>query len=129
MASSHMRTYVWTIVYALFSAPRVFAQTGQTSQSGSTGGTSAINVNLENPLGSTTIYQFLEKVLGLMVDIGFPVLILAIVYTGFLFVKAQRNESELGKAKQAFFYTIIGGVILLGAEIIVRAISGTISQL
>lgn len=124
-----MKIYIWTLAYAFLSVPRVFAATGQTSQSGSTGGTSAINVNLENPLGSTTIYQFLEKVLGLMVDIGFPVLILAIVYTGFLFVKAQGNESELGKAKQAFFYTIIGGVILLGAEIIVRAISGTISQL
>jgi hypothetical protein len=121
---SNMKKYIWTLAYAFLSVPRVFANAVVPGS-----GNSAITVKLDNPLGSTTIYQFLEKVLGLMVNIGFPVLILAIVYTGFLFVKAQGNESELGKAKQAFFYTIIGGVILLGAEIIVRAISGTISQL
>lgn len=119
-----MKKYIWTLAYTLLFVPRVFAADVTPGS-----GISAIKVKLDNPLGSTTIYQFLEKVLGLMVDIGFPVLVLAIVYTGFLFVKAQGNEAELGKAKQAFFYTIIGGVILLGAEIIVRAISGTINQL
>lgn len=125
-----MKKYIGIALYVFFSVQHAFANTDMNQEpEGTTFGQSAIKVKLDNPLGSTTIYQFLEKVLGLMVDIGFPVLILAIVYTGFLFVKAQGNETELGKAKQAFFWTIVGGVILLGAEIIVRAISGTINQL
>lgn len=92
-------------------------------------GTPAINSGfLPNPLGTNTdIIAVLGKVLDVMVSIGFPILILALVYTGFLFVKAQGSETEITRAKQAFLWTVVGGVVLLGASIFAEAIGGTIN--
>jgi len=89
-----------------------------------------IKQNLENPLGgTTTIYVFLEKVLKVVADIGFPVVVLAIVYSGFLYVKAQGDPGGLEEAKTALTYSIIGGAIILGAWVLAEAIGGTISTL
>ena len=61
-----------------------------------------------------------------MVSIGFPILVLALVYSGFLFVKAQGNPTEIETAKKAFFWTVVGGVVLLGSSILAGAIGGTV---
>lgn len=89
----------------------------------------AISAKLGNPLGSGTLVGFLEKILKVMVDVGWPILVLAIVYTGFLFVKAQGKPAEIEKAKTAFLWTVVGGMVLLGASILATAISGTINTL
>ncbi|MFC1614970.1 pilin [Patescibacteria group bacterium] len=110
----------YTSLAAFFaSADTVFADSG-----------SAISQNLENPLGSTTtIYVFLEKVLAVVAQIGFPVVVLAIVYSGFLYVKAQGDPGGLEEAKTALTWSIVGGAIILGAWVIAEAIGGTISTL
>ncbi|MFC1720808.1 pilin [Patescibacteria group bacterium] len=92
--------------------------------------TPVISQDLENPLrGTDTIYIFLQKVLKVVADIGFPVVVLAIVYSGFLYIKAQGNETKLGEAKTALTWSIIGGAIILGAWVLAEAIGGTISTL
>jgi|GEM_PF-1178373 len=97
---------------------------------GGSGGDSVVNTRLENPLrGTDTIYIFLQKVLKVVADIAFPVVVLAIIYSGFLYIKAQGNETELGKAKTAITWSIVGGAIVLGAWVLAKAIEGTISVL
>jgi len=87
----------------------------------------SISGKLTNPLGGIdTLWDFIAVILKIVAQIGFPIAVLAIVYTGFLFVKAQGNEAELATAKKAFFWTVIGTLVLLGAEAIGFAISGTI---
>jgi len=95
-------------------------------------GDTVINVvpkgtKLESPLGSTkTLTGFMEKILELIVKIGTPVIILAIIYSGFLFVKAQGKPEELKTARNAILWTIIGALVILGAQAIGIAIKGTI---
>jgi hypothetical protein len=85
---------------------------------------------LTNPLdGIDSLPEFLEKILGAVVDLGVIILTLAIVYVGFLFVKAQGNEEQLRSARSALMWTVIGGLVLLGAQTIGMVIRSTVDSL
>ncbi|MDD5050445.1 MAG: pilin [Candidatus Pacebacteria bacterium] len=85
---------------------------------------------LPNPLGSTCdLYTFFTKVLKVVEQLGGILVVLAIIYTGFLFVKAQGNSEELETAKRAFLWTVIGAGVLLGATVLSSIITNTINQL
>lgn len=84
---------------------------------------------LDNPISVGSFPEFIALLLKIAVQIGFPVAVLFIIYSGFLFVKAQGNEKDLEKAKKALTWTIIGTAILLGASVLSYAIQNTINQL
>lgn len=86
---------------------------------------------LNNPLNPTfsSIPLFIAGALKVMVMVALPVISLFIVYSGFLFVAAQGNESKLGEAKRNLLYVIIGSILILGAWVIATLIGGTVSQL
>ena len=84
---------------------------------------------LTNPLGKsgpTSLTEFIQKVLEKVLMVGFPVVALAIIYCGFLFVQARGNSEKLTKAKSALLYTLIGAAILLGSWAIAKLISETV---
>lgn len=79
-----------------------------------------------NPIKINTLNGFIQKILEGVIKIGIPVVALAVVYSGFLFVKAQGNSEEIGKAKDALLYTLIGAAILFGSWAIAQLISETV---
>ncbi|MDP3958284.1 MAG: TrbC/VirB2 family protein [bacterium] len=87
-------------------------------------------VKLQNPLrGINTLEQLIGKLLDIVVTLGTYVAVIFIIWSGFLFVKAQGKPEELSKAKTTFFYTIIGVALLIGAKGIQLAIEGTLTNL
>lgn len=86
---------------------------------------------LHNPLKSeySSIPEFIGAIVKIARDIGFFVAIFFIVYSGFLFVKARGNETEITKAKSVFTWTLVGTAVLLGAWLFAEAIQGTIDNL
>ncbi len=85
---------------------------------------------IRNPIaGVENLSQLLYKILEIIIQIGFPVVVLAIIYCGFLFVRAQGNESKLEEAKQALLYTVIGAAIVLGAFAISQIVESTVAGL
>lgn len=86
---------------------------------------------LQNPLGSgnNSLTAFATGIVDAVVTVGLPIAALMIVYSGFLFVMARGNPTELGKAKAAFFYAIIGIAIILAAKVLSEVIRGTINAL
>ncbi|HEY9583043.1 MAG TPA: pilin [Candidatus Paceibacterota bacterium] len=81
----------------------------------------------DNPLGSTSSFSALiEKVLEVLIQIGIPVLVVFIVYAGFLFVTAQGNEKKIEDAKSALFWAVIGGAVLVGAKVIATVVKQTV---
>lgn len=84
---------------------------------------------LTNPLRVDTLREFLDLLLGVIVQIGWPLVVLAIIWTGFLFVKGQGNEEKLRVAKNAFVWTVVGALIVLGAFAIATFVEGTVEQL
>ena len=85
-----------------------------------------------NPLGSLgpqTVTDFIKIVLQGALRIGIPILALAIIYSGFLFVAAQGKSEKLETAKKSLTYTIIGAAILLGAWALAQLITNTVIAL
>lgn len=85
-----------------------------------------------NPLagnGVNSIPDFIQTILTGALKIGIPVIALAIIYSGFLFVFARGNSEKLGKAKEALLYTLIGAAILLGSWAIATMIQVTVTGL
>lgn len=90
-----------------------------------------VTTTISNPLGDkiTDIPSFIEAAITVVLTIGIPIVALAIIYTGFLFVEAQGNPEKLTKAKKALLYTLIGAALLLGAFVIANAIGETVDEI
>jgi heme/copper-type cytochrome/quinol oxidase subunit 2 len=84
---------------------------------------------LQNPITSTHLYCFLHDVLGAFILIVFPVVVLALVYSGFLFVSAQGNHTKIEEARKWFFWVVVGGLIILGAQALTWAIEATVNDI
>ena len=87
-----------------------------------------LQATLENPIGSCdmSLQDLVVKLLAVVAELGAVVCIFFIIYSGFLFIKAQGNEGELTKAKSIFMWSVIGTAVLLGASVIAELIQGTI---
>ena len=74
----------------------------------------AIAANVETPTNITKLEDFLKVLLEGIVNIMTPVLVLAIIYVGFLFIVAQGNDQKLKAAKEAFMYLMVGiGIVII----------------
>ncbi len=81
-----------------------------------------------NPITYGSFMEFVKAILEVVLKIGIPVAAMFIIYSGFLFVKAQGNPEELKKAKSAFTYAVIGTAILLGSWLLATGIESTITS-
>jgi len=95
----------------------------------SSSGNQASGQTLANPLKVGSLDELLTAVLKAAIQLGTVILTLALVYVGFRFVAARGNEEKIRSARTALMYTIIGGLILLGATAIQAVITSTVSSL
>lgn len=100
------------------------------------GGNTDSNITLINPLNTgdctpngTCLMQFLNKILGFVIQIGAIAVILMLVFVGYKFVVAQGNETKITDAKNALIWTVIGALILLGSQAISLGIQATIQAI
>jgi hypothetical protein len=91
-------------------------QTGQTQTSG-----------LTNPLKEATIEGFLISIIDVLLVFAVPVIIYFIMYGGFKLVTARGDTSQIEEGRNAITWAVVGGVIVLGAKLIITVIRGTIS--
>lgn len=102
--------------------------TGSTAPSGSTAGLSA-KTKLQNPIKFNTFSEFAAAVVKTAVQVLMPFIILGFIYSGFLFVSAQGNDTKLTNAKNVLWYSMIGAFVLFGAWGFAQIISKTISTI
>lgn len=130
-----MRTFAIALFILFALAPTALAQitpgAGNTSPItpgvGNIGGGS---ITLINPLGAgTDLPTLLNKILGFVVYIGAIIVIFMLVYVGFLFVTARGNETKITEARKALLWTVVGALILLGAQAISLGIQATVQAL
>jgi len=86
---------------------------------------------LKNPLKGDvkTLTGLLNLIMDAAMLILVPIIVLAIIWVGFMFVKARGNETEITNAKKAFMYVMIGSAIILGAKVILTIVESTINSL
>ncbi len=84
---------------------------------------------LRNPLRVSSIEELLELILDIVVTFSVPIIVFFLIYSGFLYVMAQGKPDKIKTATTAFTWTIIGGVIVLGASVILTVITNTVKSL
>ena len=82
-----------------------------------------------NRLKTDSIVDFIKNLLENIIKIGIPIIALAIIYSGFLFVFARGNPEKITSAKEALLYTLIGSALLLGSWALAQLISNTVLAL
>ena len=111
-------------------ADTAHAQTTTLPFSTTTGSETSGGGGLVNPLNNiNSLPDLLSAIIDAVVQLGAIILVLAIIYVGFKFVTAQGNEEKLRDARGALVWTVIGGLILLGAEAISIVIQQTVGSL
>lgn len=118
-------------VFSLLSHKALAAVDGGGSSGVDGGGNSSggAGQTLVNPLKVDSLPALLNLILDAAIQLGIIVLTLAIIWVGFLFVAARGNEEKIRSARTAFMWTVIGGLILLGAKAIGEVIKSTAGTL
>lgn len=106
----------------------VAAQTGGTGGGGPTGGTGCVGTSctVTNPLNAPDFPTLMNKILQAVLVIAVPIIVLFIIYSGFLFVTARGDTTQLQKARTNFLWVVVGSVVLVGAAAIAALIAGTL---
>ncbi|PCI90340.1 hypothetical protein COB18_01145 [Candidatus Kaiserbacteria bacterium] len=81
----------------------------------------------QNPLALKVITDMLKGLVMSVIYVGTPALVVAIMWTGFLFTSAGGNADKLTKAKSIAIKVLIGGVLLLSLWAIVELVSSTLA--
>jgi hypothetical protein len=74
-----------------------------------------IQYSLPNFLQVNSIEELLLAILNVLIVIATPIIILFIIYGGFLYVTAQGNPEQIKTATRTLTYAIIGGILIIGA--------------
>jgi uncharacterized membrane protein YobD (UPF0266 family) len=82
---------------------------------------------LTNPLAFPDITSLMQAILNMVIVIATPIVVLFIIYAGFLYVTAQGNPEKLQVANRALIYGIIGGVIIIGSVAILQIVQNTVN--
>lgn len=81
---------------------------------------------LKNPIKYDTFSAFVEGITMIAVKVLMPFVVLAFIYSGFLFVQAQGNEKKITAAREAITWSVVGALILFGAWGFAKMIGKTV---
>jgi hypothetical protein len=86
---------------------------------------------LSNPLDSSisSIPAFFGVLVDIILVFAIPFIVFFIIYAGFLYVTAQGNPEKIQKAHAALLYALIGGMLILGANVLLDVITNTVTQI
>ena len=106
---------LWGIYNFLFIS-KAFAQGG-----------GAGSVEVPNPLSSTDIVSILRNIAGFLMFIAAPIVIIMIIWAGFLIMGSGGDETKIKSGKSTLIYAVVGyGVILIswGVLTLIRELLG-----
>ncbi len=95
------------------------------------------SITLINPLkgvdcsrgNGNCLESFLLNILDFVIRIGSIIVVLMVVYIGYMFVRAQGVPGKIEEARKALLWTVVGALILLGAQAIAMAVKATVQAL
>ncbi len=130
-----MKIFVFACILAVMTALPYLPALAETGSSGGNGdtGPSATDSNcagggvcLKNPLEADNIVELFETIIDIVLIFAVPLIVFFIIYAGFLYVTARGNEGTIQKAHMALLYALIGGLLILGARVLIEVIGGTV---
>lgn len=82
--------------------------------------------SIGNPIAANSITDLFKTLIDIVMVFAVPIIVFFIIYAGFLYVSARGNEHTIEKAHMALLYAIIGGVLILGANVLITVVQGTV---
>lgn len=89
-------------------------------------------VVIKNPLegsGIESIVGFFQAILDILIIFAVPLVVFFIIYAGFQYVTARGNVEKIKAAHNALLYALIGGLIIIGANVILAVIANTVCEI
>ena len=83
-------------------------------------------VQIKNPLEADNISELFRALIDIVLVFAVPIIVFFIIYAGFLYVTARGNEGTIEKAHRALLYALIGGLLILGARVLIDVVQGTV---
>lgn len=111
------KVYFFITSYFILFFTEVFAEQSETLKNGT----------LNNPLKVHSIQELLASILNIVVIIATPIVVFFIIYSGFLYVTAKGDASKVKEATQSLTYSVIGGILILGAFAIAQIVKNLVS--
>ena len=89
-----------------------------------------IKFDLQSPLDSeiTSIEMLIVEILNFVVIVATPIVVLFIIYSGFMYVSARGNVEQTKKATTSLTYAIIGGILIIGAVTLSAIITNVVDS-
>ncbi len=88
-----------------------------------------LDIKIQNPLKVNTIQDAIKLFVNAIVRLAIPVIVIFFLWSGLMFIFARGNPEKIKQAKNMFFYTIIGTLLILGAWTITNALIGTVNSI
>lgn len=139
LSTSKVRLLTLYIFYTFLTYPiSTFAQgAGDGTDIGGGGGDGSSGTRVEpsetiafeNPLGNTTLLGLFNSILDVLLIFAVPIIVFFIIYAGFQYVFARGDTNAIQNANRALLYSVIGGVLILGAKVLLAVISNTIAAI
>ncbi len=82
---------------------------------------------IDNPLSDYSIMHYVNTLIKAVVIAALPILILAIVYSGFRFVSARGSSSDLNQAKSIFKKVALLTIAILSIGLIFKLLLNLIT--
>ncbi len=93
------------------------------------GGNIGGSISLQNPLKATSIQQFFLMIIDIMLVFAVPIIVFFLILAGFKYVTARGNTEQIKQATTALTWALVGGVLILGAKILLEVIQNTVDAL
>lgn len=95
---------------------------------GNGGAQGDLKYSLQNPLAFDSIQGFIVAILNIIIVIATPIVVIFIILAGFKYVTARGDASKVQEATRALTYSVIGGVLIIGAVAIAEIIKNLITS-
>ncbi len=86
-----------------------------------------LSYSLKNPLAFDSIQDFIVAILNVIIVIATPIVVIFIIFAGFKYVTAAGDAGKVKEATQALTYSVIGGVLIIGAVAIAEIIKNLVT--
>jgi hypothetical protein len=84
--------------------------------------------SLNNPIKVDSVQELLNLILRLVIIIATPIVVLFIIFAGFKYVTARGDARQVEEATTALTYSVIGGVLIIGAVAIAEIIKDLVNS-
>lgn len=103
---------------------------GGSGQGGAGGSSQPVDLSIPNPLGDIeSLSDLFYLVINFVLSFSYAIIAFFLIWSGFKFVTAQGSEEKLTDAKNTFKYTIIGAILVIGAQVIVEVTKDIFTQI